>query len=451
MTTPNFPPDRAKRAGQLKLNLFIYPNGHHEAAWRHPQSTPERAMDVRYYQKLAQQAERAKFDAIFFADSPTVSHDLRLGLRGRFEPLTWLSAIAAVTSHIGLIATASTTYYEPYNLARLFNSLDHLSDGRAGWNIVTTSVAAASANFGQQSHAAPHERYRRAQEFMDVVTGLWDSWEDDALVFDKAGGVFADETKVHAIDHAGEHYRVKGPFNAPRSPQGRPVYVQAGSSEDGREFAARHAEVIFTAHQTIDSALEFATDIRRRATAAGRDPASLKILPGISAFIGATDADAQRQQDELNALLQTDFSLDTLHRLLGVDISACDLDAPFPRHLVDFDAPQAQTSRFQLVIGIVDRERPTLRGLINRMAGARGHWVPVGTPEGIADLMQEWFEAGAADGFNVMPPLLPSGLERFIADVVPVLRRRGLFREEYEGATLRSHYGLERPASGYAR
>ena len=294
---------------QLSLNLFIYPNGHHEAAWRHPQSVPESSMDIGYYQQLALRAEREKLDAIFFADSPSLAESGHEGLRIRFEPITWLAAIAAVTQRIGLIATASTTYSEPYNLARSFSALDHLSKGRAGWNIVTTSMAAAAANFGLDKHPSAFDRYAQAEEFVQVVGDLWDSWEDDALVLDKTSGVFADGDKVHAINHVGAHYKVKGPFNSPRSPQGRPVQVQAGSSEDGRDFASRHAEAIFTAHQTLQSATEFANDIRARAKAAGRDPRQLKILPGISPYIGSTEAEAQRKFDELNELVLPHISL----------------------------------------------------------------------------------------------------------------------------------------------
>jgi len=435
---------------QMNLNLFIYPNGHHEAAWRHPASTPERGTDIEYFQDLAKQAEAARFDALFFADSRTMANDLKFGLRNRFEPITWLSAIAAVTQRIGLIATASTTYSEPYNLARLFSSLDHLSRGRAGWNIVTTSAAAASANYGITEHPPLTERYARAQEFVDVTTRLWDSWEDDALTLDKAAGVYANENKVHDIAHHGAYFNVEGALTLPRSPQGRPVYVQAGGSEDGRDFAARHAEVIFTAHQSLDSALEFANDIRQRARKFGRDPTQVKILPGINPFIGETPALAQQSFDELNQLINPHLSLLQLKRLLGADLSGCNLDEPIPPNLIDFNGPQSQTSRFKLVAGIVEKDNPTLRELIIRIAGARGHWVPIGTPEQIADLMQQWFEVGAADGFNLMPPLLPSGLGDFVRQVLPILRARGLFRAEYTGTTLRDHLGLHRPSSVFA-
>lgn len=435
---------------QLTLNLFIYPGGHHEAAWRYKASKPARVLDIRYYQELAQKAEAAKFDAIFFADGPSLPENVRYSSRVRFEPVTWLTAIAAATQKIGLIGTASTTYNEPYNLARLFASLDHISGGRAGWNIVTTSDAGAAHNFGLPEHPPHGERYEKAREFLDVVTRLWDSWEDDALVADPQSGVFADADKVHRIDHVGKHYRVRGPLNVSRSPQGRPVYVQAGSSEDGRSFAARFAEAIFTAHQTLASAQEFYSDIKTRAVALGRRPDHLRILPGISPFLGSTEAEAKRLEEEIDDLIQPAASLDQLKRMIGVDLSGYDLDGPVPRHIIDTNGPKGLASRFQLVVDIVERENPTIRQLIRRLAGARGHRVVVGTPEHVANEIQTWFEQGAADGFNVMPPYLTGGFDTFVAEVVPILRKRGLFRQEYSGATLREHYGLPRPDSLFA-
>jgi FMN-dependent oxidoreductase (nitrilotriacetate monooxygenase family) len=435
---------------QLTLNLFIYPGGHHEAAWRYKESEPKRVLDISYYQELARRAEAAKFDAIFFADGPSLPENVRYSSRLRFEPITWLAAIAAATSRIGLIATASTTYTEPYNLARLFASLDHISHGRAGWNIVTTSDVGAAQNFGLPEHPPHADRYETAREFLEVVTKLWDSWEDDALVADAQSGVFADSDKVHRIDHVGKHYKVRGPLNVARTPQGRPVYVQAGSSEDGRSFAAQHAEAIFTAHQTLASAQGFYADIKKRAAALGRRPEHIRVLPGISPYLGSTQAEADRLEEEINALIQPAASLEQLKRMIGLDLSGFDLDGPFPRHLVDTNGPKGVASRFQLVIDIVDREKPTIRQLIKRLAGGRGHWVLVGTPERVANEIQTWFEQGAADGFNVMPPWLTGGFDAFVDEVLPILRKRGLFREDYTGETLRDHYGLPRPESGYA-
>ncbi|WP_050387480.1 LLM class flavin-dependent oxidoreductase [Bradyrhizobium pachyrhizi] len=435
---------------QLSLNLFIYPGGHHEAAWRYKGSAADRILDVSYYQELAQRAEAQKFDAIFFADGPALADNVRYAQRFRFEPITWLAAIAVATKRIGLIATASTTYTEPYNLARLFASLDHLSGGRAGWNIVTTSTAQAAQNFGLSEHPPHHERYERAREYIDVITRLWDSWEDDAVVNDPASGIFADMGKIHPIDHVGKHFRVRGPLNISRTPQGRPVYVQAGSSDDGRAFAARYAEAIFTAHQTLASAQEFYADIKRQARAFDRSPDQVRILPGISPFIASTQAEADLLQDEFNELIQPEYSLTQLRQMIGLDLSGFDLDGPFPRHLIDTGSARGVASRFKLVVDIVDREQPTIRQLVQRLAGARGHWVIVGPPEKIADNIQTWFENGAADGFNVMPPWLPGGFDIFAEQVVPILRKRGLFRDEYSGTTLRDHYQLSRPQSVFS-
>ncbi|MFG1298248.1 LLM class flavin-dependent oxidoreductase [Xanthobacter sp. V3C-3] len=436
---------------QLVLNLFIYPGGHHEAGWRYPGSTPDRLLDIGFYQDLARSAEAAKLDAVFFADGPAQVDNIRYASRFRIEPLTWLSAIAAVTSRIGLIGTASTTYYEPYNLARLYASLDHLSGGRAGWNIVTTAVPQASSNFGLAETPSHADRYARAAEFVDVVSKLWDSWEDDALVADAASGVFADDAKIHPIEHVGRHFRVKGALNTPRSPQGRPVYVQAGSSDDGRSFAARYAEAIFTAHQTLESAQRFYADIKRQAEQLGRNPDHVKILPGISPYIGTSSAEAQRLYEELNDLIQPAYSLTQLKQITGVDFTGHPLNAEVALDAFADAAPSKQVaSRFQLVVDIVRREKPTLRQLIDRLAGARGHYVIVGTPDRIADEIQLWFENGAADGFNVMPPWFRGGFDLFASEVVPILRKRGLFRHDYTGRTLREHYGLPRPDSLYA-
>jgi len=436
---------------QLTLNLFIYPGGHHEAGWRVPGSTPERLLDITYYQDLARSAEAAKFDAVFFADGPAQVDNIRYASRFRLEPITWLSAIAAATSHIGLIGTASTTYYEPYNLARLFASLDHLSGGRAGWNIVTTAVPQAAGNFGLPDTPSHAERYARAAEFVDVVTKLWDSWEDDALIADAASGLFADDGKIHAIEHVGRHFRVKGALNTPRTPQGRPVYVQAGSSDDGRSFAARYAEAIFTAHQTVGSAQAFYTDIKRQAAGLGRNPDHVKILPGLSPYIGSTAAEAKELHDAVNDLIQPAYSIAQLKHIAGVDFTGHPLDAEVTLDaFANVGEAKQVASRFQLVVDIVRREKPTLRQLIDRLAGARGHYVFAGTPDRIADEVQLWFENGAADGFNVMPPWFRGGFDLFASEVVPILRMRGLFRNDYTGRTLREHFGLPRPDSLYS-
>ncbi|KAF0844987.1 LLM class flavin-dependent oxidoreductase [Nocardia caishijiensis] len=437
---------------QLSLNAFIYPSGHHEAAWRHPDSRPDRIYDVTYYQEIGRTAEAAKLDAVFFADGPALRTDVRHNAAPGLEPITLLTAIAAATTHLGLIATASTTYYEPYNLARLFSSLDHISGGRAGWNIVTTGTDLAAANFGLAAHPDHRERYARAREFVDAVVALWDSWEDDAIVLDRAAGIYADADKIHPIDFVGEHLRVRGPFNAARTPQGRPVLVQAGASNEGRAFAGRYAEAIFTAHQRLSDAQTFYADIKAKAAEYGRDPEEVRILPGISPFIADTESAARRLEREFNELTVPEYGLKQLESITGTSLRGYALDEVVPVEVFAGagDVTDNARSRLQVVAGIVERERPTLRGLLHRLAGARGHRVIAGTPEQIADTIEEWFTHGAADGFNVMPPWYPGGLEVFTATVVPILQERGLFRTEYSGTTLRDHFGLTRPSSRFA-
>jgi len=437
---------------QLNLNAFLYDTGHHEASWRHPDSQVERIGDVGYYQEIARTAEAAKLDAVFLADGPALMTETAHRPAGRFEPITLLTALATVTERIGLIATASSTYFEPYNLARLFASLDQISHGRAGWNIVTTYSEAAALNFGRTGTPPDEERYLRAQEFVDVVGKLWDSWEDDAVLADRASGDFLDVDKVHPIDHVGQFLRVKGPFNAPRSPQGRPVYIQAGSSNRGRSFAARNAEAIFTAHQTLADAQAFYADIKTRARDLGRNPDHVKVLPGISPFLGDTPQQAEELYRYVNELTVPAYGIAQLEKLAGVSLAHLELDERVPVEVFGGagNVLDNNRSRRQVVANIVERDRPTLRELLHRLAGARGHNVVHGTPVQIADIIQEWFDNGAADGFNVMPPLYPQLLDEFTAKVVPILQERGLFRTEYAGTTLRDHFGLPRPESQYA-
>lgn len=430
----------------LILNAFLMNVGHHEAAWRHPDSSPDAAADVRHFIELARTAERGRLDSIFFADSLAVWNNVRYNVSHRYEPITLLSAIAGATEHIGLIATASTTYYHPYLLARAFASLDQISQGRAGWNIVTSASDAEAANFGLESQLDHASRYRRADEFVDVVTALWDSWDDDALILDQASGVYADPGLVRPVQHEGEFFRVAGPLNVPRSPQGRPVLVQAGSSEDGKAFAARHAEAIFTAQTTLADGQAFYRDVKRRLPAHGRDADQVKILPGISPVLGGTEAEARRRLAELDDLTVPEYGLTQLSGMIGLDLSGEPLDGPLPADLPAEKDVRGQQSRFSLVVELARREELTIRQLLRRLAGGRGHRVFAGTPEQVADEIQLWFENGAADGFNVMPPLLPGGLSDFTTEVVPILQARGLFRTEYSGRTLRDSYGLARPA-----
>ncbi|MEO3789158.1 LLM class flavin-dependent oxidoreductase [Nonomuraea sp. B10E15] len=431
---------------KLHLNAFLMGVGHHEAAWRHPRTEPARLTDVRHYQELATIAERGTLDSLFLADGLALGN-IRHNALDRLEPLTLLSALASVTSHIGLIATVSTTYNEPFHVARKFASLDHISGGRAGWNIVTSAGEPEARNFGVErpSHA---DRYARADEFLQVARKLWDSWEDDAVLRDRTGGHYADTRKIHPIEHVGEHFAVNGPLNTSRPPQGHPLLVQAGSSEDGTEFAARHAEAVFTAQQTLREAQDFYTGLKRRLAAHGRRHEDLLVLPGISPIIGSTEREALRLEKELEDLIIPAYGLRQLSRMTGLDLTEETLDGPLPDVPAENEGAQ---SRRRLVVDLARRDRLTVRQLIGRLAGGRGHRVVAGTPEQIADELQEWFFAGAADGFNIMPPILPGGLSDFVDHVVPELRVRGLFRHEYEGRTLRENYGLARPPSPHAR
>ena len=440
---------------RLHLNAFLMTPGHHDAAWRHPLSSPERATDVTYFTELARTAERGTLDSIFFADGLAVWHRIGSNVSGGLEPLTLLSAIAVATERIGLISTASTTFNEPFTLARMFASLDHISHGRAGWNIVTSGNVAEANNFNLDEHIEHAVRYERADEFVEVAKKLWDSWADDAVLLDKASGRYADPAKVRQIEHVGKHFKVRGPLNVQRSPQGWPLLVQAGSSEDGRDFAARHAEAIFTAQQTLADAQTFYKDVKTRAERLGRDPDGVKILPGICPILGSTESEARRLEEELTELQVLDYGLTQLANMLGVDpatLSALPLDGPLPEELLPAEADiNGNKSRFTLVSELARRDRLTIRQIIARLGGGRGHRVFAGTPEQVADQLEEWFRNGAADGFNVMPPVLPAGLEDFVDHVVPVLRRRGLFRTEYTGRTLRDHYGLLRPSGEASR
>ena len=435
----------------MHLNLFIHSRGHHEAAWRHPAASPLALSDICYYQALAQYAEAGGFDAIFLADQLALGEDIAYGPRTALEPLTVLAALAVSTSQIGLIATASTTYTEPFNLARQFASLDHISRGRIGWNVVTSWLAPAARNYGGTTQVSHAERYARAEEFLTVVKGLWDSWAADAELDDRASGRYANPARIRPLNHAGAYYRVAGPLNLPRGPQGRPVLVQAGSSDTGRDFAARHAEAIFTAQEEKTRARAFYADLKARVASAGRRADQVLILPGLSPVIGASVGEAQRLAEELRDLTNPEAGRMRLSgRFGGHDFSHLPLDTPLAPD--DFPAPdtvEAARSRTEVILELVRREQPTLRQLLARLAGARGHHTFVGTPEQVADLMEDWCTDGAADGFNIMPPVLPAMLEVFIAEVIPLLQRRGLFRTAYEGTTLRAHYGLAAPDSQF--
>ncbi|WP_426302681.1 LLM class flavin-dependent oxidoreductase [Arthrobacter sp. R-11] len=434
----------------LHLNAFLMSTGHHEASWRLPESDPLAATKVAHYQRLARIAERGKLDSIFFADSPVLFGEVGRRPAGKLEPTVLLTAIAGATEKIGLIATASTTYNEPFNLARRFASVDWVSGGRAGWNVVTTAGPDAARNFGVDDQPAHAVRYERAAEFIEVAQKLWDSWDDDAIVADKAEGVWGDAGRIRTIDHEGKHFRVRGPLNVPRSPQGHPLVVQAGSSENGKNLAARYAEAVFTAHQTLADAQAFYADLKARTAAVGRDPEGIKILPGIVPVIGASEAEALKLERELDELIKPEYAREQLAKTLRVAPEDLPLDRQLPADLPSEDEIEGAKSRYTLIVELARREQLTVRQLIGRLGGGRGHRTFAGTAEQVADAIQEWFDAGAADGFNIMPPVLPSGLETFVDQVVPVLQERGLFRREYTASTLRGHYGLERPVSRYA-
>ena len=444
-----------QRTGQLRLGAFLYPSGHHIAAWRHPEAQADAGVNFRHYVRLAQTAEAARFDLVFLADG--------VGTRGdnveflsrtahsyvaQFEPITLLSALAAVTEHVGLVATASTSFNEPYHIARKFASLDHISGGRAGWNLVTSSNEHEAKNFNRDKHFDHAERYERAIEFAEVVGGLWDSWEDDAFLRDKGQGRFFDPERRHVLDHKGHFFQVRGPLNVPRSPQGHPVVVQAGSSEAGRDLAARTAEVIFTAQQTLEDAVDFYSDVKGRLAQYGRHPDDLKIMPGVFPIVGRSESEAREKFEQLQALIDPKVGLALVSGLTGgFDLSGYPLDGPIP----ELPETNASKSRQLLTIELARRENLTIRQLYLRVAGARGHWQLVGTPVQIVDQLEERFVKGGADGYNVMPPVLPAGLDDFVELVIPELRRRGLFRSDYEGRTLRDNLGLRRPVNRHAR
>ncbi|MFB5189106.1 LLM class flavin-dependent oxidoreductase [Alicyclobacillus fastidiosus] len=443
------------RSGEkMRLGAFLSVPGHHVASWRYPDAATDQLLDFELYKRIAQIAERGKFDMVFFADilAAAAKNDAQIThmVNTRFDPMTLLPAMAAATDKIGLAATVSTTYNEPYHVARKFSTLDHISKGRAAWNLVTSSNEDEAFNFSKDNHLLHELRYQRAGEFVDVVTGLWDSWEDDALVMDKESGIFAEKEKLHVLDYKGTHFAVRGPLNVARPPQGHPVVVQAGSSEDGKELAARTADVVFTAWQTLEEAKGFYDDLKGRLKQYGRSPESLKIMPGVFPIIGQTEAEAKQKAELLRNLIPPAAGVGLLSRMIGVDLSKYPLDEPLPE-LPSEDAINGGKSRHSLLKNLAKREGLTIRQLYQRIAGARGHREILGTPTQIADQLEAWFHAGAADGFNIMPPYFPGGLEDFVELVIPELQNRGLFRTDYEGNTLRENLGLSRSPNQFAK
>ncbi|NLE79180.1 MAG: LLM class flavin-dependent oxidoreductase [Rhodococcus sp.] len=427
----------------LHFNAFLFGCGHHGAAWRHPDSQVERLSDITYYEDLARTAERGCLDAVFFADGHSV-RDPAGGGMWFLEPITALSAMARATEKVGLVTTVSSTFYTPFHAARMLASLDHISGGRIGWNVVTSMFDAEARNHGLEAMPAHDERYERAAEFVEVALALWDSWDEDAIVLDR-GGLFADPNKVHRIEHRGKNFLVDGPLNVPRSPQGRPVLFQAGASEQGRALAAQCAEGIYAVAYDLPAAQAYYSDVKGRVRAAGRDPEAVTIMPGLVTYVGSTMAEARAKKAELDALLPVEQSLRQLSMFVQQDCAEWDLDAPVPElpPLSEFTGPHG---RYDTILRIIEKDAPTVRELLGTLAAGGGHCTMIGTPESIADEIEDWFHGGGADGFNLMPPLYPHGLNDFVDEVIPVLQKRGLFRTEYETATLRDH--LTSPVSG---
>jgi FMN-dependent oxidoreductase (nitrilotriacetate monooxygenase family) len=436
----------------MKFGLFLAGPGQHIASWRDPDVAPDAGQSLKNYVDITRLAERAKFDFVFNADTQATfgPDDINIWKRNtvtqRIEPITLLGALAAVTERIGLVATATTTYLEPFHVARMFASLDQLSEGRSGWNLVTSSAAAEAYNFSHAAHAAHADRYERAAEFVEVMLGLWDTFEDDAFVMDKASGLFVDPDKLHMLNHKGKHFQVRGPLMMRRSPQGRPVIVHAGQSEAGRLLAARHAEVVFSVEQDIEKGRAFYADMKSRAARHGRPPHSILIMPGVLAVVGRSKAEAEDKYAKLQALIHPDLGVAYLSEMLGTDVSSYPLDEPLP----DVPLTNSQQGRQKVIIEMARRDNLTIRQLYQRVAGQRAHRTVCGTVTDIADSLEHWHKTGAADGFNILALTHPHGVADFVDGVVPELRRRSLFRTEYEGRTLRDNLGLSRPANRYA-
>ncbi|MGF3023841.1 LLM class flavin-dependent oxidoreductase [Methylobacterium aquaticum] len=425
---------------QMHLGLFLLGTGSHVAGWRMPGAV-DSFQDFAAIREIARTAERGCFDLIFIGDNLYADPAAHPSYTLRLEPLTLLAALAPLTRHIGLGATVSTTYSDPFTVARAFASLDHISGGRAAWNAVTTASPATAANFGTV-HPDHARRYERAGEFLDVVAGLWDGWADDAVVADRESGLYIDPARLRALDHDGPFFTVKGPLNIGRSPQGRPVVLQAGGSEAGQDLAARTADVVFSVVQDLDEARAAYASLKGRLAAHGRRPEEVTVLPGVMPVVGRTEREAFDTLAMLQGFVGNENALALLSDRLGQDMSAYDLDGPVP----DIALPDSYHSFARVMLSKARRDGMTLRDLYNLTAAARGHWVLCGSAETVADTLQHWFETGAADGFNVMPPYFHDGFTNFVDLVVPRLQERGLFRRDYTGTTLRDRLGLARPS-----
>ncbi|WP_328648908.1 LLM class flavin-dependent oxidoreductase [Amycolatopsis sp. NBC_00348] len=437
-------------ADQLHFNAFIWPNGYHESAWRVVEDDVRGVLGLPYYADIARIAERGLMDTIFLADNIAIAEYRATHLpQTQFDPISVLSALAAVTSHIGLIGTGSTTYNKPWELARRFATLDHLSGGRAGWNIVTTITPLAAANFGERAHPDHADRYTRAHEFVDVVTRAWDSWEDDAVVGDRERGVWADRAKLHAPRFHGDFYDVEGILPFPRSPQGRPVLVQAGQSPAGIALAARYAELVFSGPPSLEAAAAFRTELHAQAAAAGRDPAQVLVLPALMVTLGGTEAEAQEKARRLEELASPEFRWQNILYTAGLDPDGFDPDAPLPAELWTGTANVSSRANELFALQRAQPELP-LRDLALQLKSGAGQSHFIGTPEQLATHTMTWQDAGAVDGFTIMGSTLPYELTAFVDHVVPILQRKGRYRTEYTGPTLRDHLGLHRPPAGGA-
>ena len=431
---------------KLRLGAFFSGTGSNMASWRHPNAVADGAINLEYYKDLTRRAEEAKLDFVFFGDGLYISEKSHPIFLNRFEPLTLLATLAAHTTHLGLAATLSTTYSEPFTVARQFASIDHISGGRAGWNIVTSPLEGSALNYSKPEHPQHDLRYRMADEYLEVAKGLWDSWEDDAFVRNKETGQFIDQAKMHRINHKGEFYSVQGPLNISRSKQGRPVLIQAGSSEAGMEFASKHADAVFTGQGSLEDSAAFYQEIKGRAAKYGRSPEEILILPGCAPIVGSTQAEADEKYQEIASLVVMDDALNYLGRYFNdMDFTQYELDAPFPE-LGDF-ARNGWESATDRIKQQVKEENLTLRQMALRATTPKH--IFIGTASYIADTMQAWFEAGAADGFMMNSAVLPDGFNDFIDQVLPILKERGIFRTEYESATLHGNLGLAIPANQF--
>lgn len=445
-------PRRSRARKMMRLGLFLYGEGHHVAAWRDPNVFAGATLSFEHYANAARIAERGGFDLLFNADSQStfgpddIESWKRTTAAVKLEPITLFSALSVITTRIGLVCTSSTTYNDPFHVARFFASLDRLSNGRAGWNLVTSSAASEAYNFSHDEHVPHGQRYERAREFAEVVLGLWDSFDADAFLGDKAQGLYFDPNKLHFLNHQGRHFKVRGPLTIMRSPQSRPIMVQAGQSEDGRDLAAATAEVLFTVQQDINLAQAFYADVKQQVATHGRDPDALLVLPGVLPVIGRTEHEARQKLDALQALIHPELGVAVLSEIVNIDLSSFDLDGPLP----EVPITNRQQGRQKVVVDMARNEGLTIRQIIPRVVGARAHRIVCGTARQIADSLEEWFATDACDGFNIMPLTIPHGLEDIVAELLPELRRRGLFRTEYEGTTLRENLGLPQPVSRYA-